>query len=64
MGRARGLMESLDPGYRGIVAGRGLIIALPNPARRVLLPGKRIPCSRAGNTPHTVVECPCGKRGR
>ncbi len=39
MGRARGLMETWDPGYRGIVAGRGDIRPFKARPGGHLLPG-------------------------
>ncbi len=54
VGRARGLMETWDSGYRVIVAGRGCNVPYSHPARRAPAPGILQPCSRAGNTPQLL----------
>jgi len=50
--RAKGLTESLDPGYRGIVAGRGNSCPHFSLARHAPAPGFHSPLLQAGNTPH------------
>ena len=56
-GRARGLMETCDPRYRGYRCREGPSIALLK-ARLggPLLPGFYHPCSRAGNTPQILSD--------
>jgi len=52
VGRARGLMEPSDPGYRGNRC-REIDIARPG---GFLLPGFYHPCFRAGNTLHNLKQ--------
>jgi len=52
VGRARGLMETWEPGYRvnRCREGHNMPCLTARPGE-LLLPGLFYPCSRAGNTP-------------